>query len=76
MGNCHSGLRKRSPPLYGRLALLDEIIVGEGEMVVAEESAIGTQGRWVGRLQHEVARTVDDGPLALGVASPKYEHQS
>ena len=60
-------------PPDGCQSLFFEVGVCGREMVVSEESAVGTQGRWMSRLQHKVPCAVDDSPFALGIASPKDE---
>ena len=52
-----------------------EIGVGEREMVVAEEAAIGREGRGMGRGEDEMALSIDQGALALGMAAPEDEHE-
>ena len=45
----------RRSPLYGRHAVSLQVFVAEAEVVVAEETAVGRQGRWVWRPENEVA---------------------
>ena len=64
-----------SPP-YGLHAVGLEVVVGARKMVVAKPSpAVGRERRGVHRLQHEVARLVDERGLRARVASPQDEHQ-
>ena len=41
--------------------------------MVAEESAVGRQGGWVRRCQHEMAAAVDEVAFADGKAAPEHE---
>ena len=66
----------RPLPVDGRLAVLNEVIVSQREMVVAEESAIGTQRRGMGRGEDKMARAVHDCPFALGITAPEDEHEA
>ena len=43
--------------------------------MVAEESAVGGEGRGMGRGEDEVALPIDQSALALGVAAPEDEHE-
>ena len=61
-------------PNNWRFPVLHEIVVGAGEMVVAEETAIGREGRGVGRGEDEMARAVDESPLLLRVAAPEHKY--
>ena len=62
-------------PNNWRFPVLHQKIVGAGEMVVAEETAIGREGRGVGRGEDEMARAVDESPLLLRVAAPEHKYQ-
>ena len=57
-------------PDYTRLAVLFQIGIGTAEVVVAEESVVGRQGRGVGRCEHQVTAAVDESTFALCVGSP------
>lgn len=47
--------------------------VGLGELVVAEESAVGAERRWMDGLEHQMAGGVDEGGFLLGIAAPEEE---
>ena len=44
-------------------------------MFIPEETIVGGEGRRMGGCQHQMLVPVDEGPLLLGVSSPKDEHQ-
>ena len=60
-----------SLPVDGFEALLLEVAVGKREMVIAKEASVGTEGRGMGGLEHEMALAVDERARALGVAAPE-----
>ena len=60
--------RSRHLPHDGLLPMGGEVGVGEREVVVAEESAVGGEGRGMGRGEDEMALPIDQGALALGMA--------
>ena len=65
-----------SLPNDGLLAMLDEIVVGECEVMVAKEASVGTQGRRVGRAQYQMLLRIDECRFLAGRSSPEYEYES
>ena len=63
-----------SLPHDRRLAVPLQVVVGEAEMVVAEEAAVGRQRRRVRAREHQMAVAVDESALALRVGTPQNEH--
>ena len=55
--------------------MLDEVVVGKAEMVVAKETVVGAERRGVGGAEHAVTRGVDDGTLLLRIGSPEDEYE-
>lgn len=47
--------------------------VGLGKLVVAEETAVGTERRGMDGLEHQMAGCVDEGGFLLGIAAPEEE---
>ena len=61
-------------PVYWGEVMLCQILVGLGEWSATEESSVGRQRRGVCGGEDTMTGAVDECPLALGVRSPKDEH--
>src|SRR5882672_3424153 len=70
------GSEFRQPPVYGRLALVLQIVVDLRKMPAAEKSAMRRQRRRMRAFEHQVFARVDKGPLLLRIAPPKHKHQT
>lgn len=57
-------------PVNRRLPHLLQECVGFGEMLAAEESAVGRQWGGVGCSEHVMPALVDERPLADGITAP------
>lgn len=55
--------------------MLSEILVGEREMMIAEKASVGREGRWMYRLEHEMAMAVDNGAFSLRITTPQQEDE-
>lgn len=58
-------------PIDRGLTVVNQVLVGLAEVVVAEKAAIGRQGRRVYGGQHQVALGVDKAAFSLGVGTPE-----
>lgn len=52
-----------------------EVVVGQREVMVAEEAAVGGKRRRMGRSEYKMAATVNNSAFSLRVTAPKYEHE-
>ena len=53
----------------------EEVVVGLGEGLAAEEASVGTEGRGVWRTEDPVALGVDEACLLLRIRSPEDEDE-
>ncbi len=52
-----------------------KIVVGKREMMIAKETTISAERGGVWRRKHQVTLSVDESPLALGIATPQDKHK-
>lgn len=62
-------------PADGVFSVAHQIVVGQREVVVAEESAVGGEWRGMGRLEYQMLLAVNHLSFALGIAAPEQKHQ-